>query len=55
MTSLHIAAERGDVDVIKELLLAKDLDIDSRTAYGFTALYLAAQIGHEAVLLLLLR
>ncbi|HZU37147.1 MAG TPA: ankyrin repeat domain-containing protein, partial [Gemmataceae bacterium] len=52
--ALWAAARRGDTKAI-EVLLAKGVDVNSRTSYGATALWFAAYKGRLDVVKLLLR
>lgn len=56
-TVLHIAAERGNVDILVMILEhgGECLDINKREATGCTALSLACMNGHEQASLLLLQ
>ncbi|KAI2994347.1 hypothetical protein CBS147346_10545 [Aspergillus niger] len=54
-TPLSWAAERGHVAVVKLLLAAEEVDIDSRNSIGRSPLSLAAQNGHDEVVKLLIR
>jgi len=53
-TALSWAAEIGQEEVMKLLLLHKDVDVSSEDRYGRTPLLWAAAGGHEAVVKLLL-
>jgi ankyrin repeat protein len=51
---LHITSEHGLLSAVKELLLEKAVDVDSKDNDGRTPLWWAAENGHEAVVMLLL-
>src|ERR1700733_14246179 len=51
---LSLAAKRGHEAVVRLLLARDDLDINSKSRTGDTAVYLAAKRGYEAVVRLLL-
>jgi len=51
-TPLHLAARNADLPAVKELMLQGD--INGVDAHGFTALYHATLLGHEAVMRILL-
>ncbi|KAL8993426.1 MAG: hypothetical protein Q9169_006358 [Polycauliona sp. 2 TL-2023] len=51
-TALHLAASQGYVEILD--LLLPNLEIDAKDGYGATALYRAAEGGHEAAVRLLL-
>ncbi|KAL9114565.1 MAG: hypothetical protein Q9187_007450 [Circinaria calcarea] len=53
-TALHIAAERGDLSVVRLLLDSSDIPVDAGDARGYTALHLAAAGGHCDVIKVLL-
>ena len=53
-TALHLAAARGEVPTVKELLARRD-PIDQRHGAGGTALYEASKRGHTPVVALLLQ
>lgn len=52
-TALHIAARKGYLDIIKELIKTNKCDIDKTNTTGTTALYYAAQHGHDHVIQML--
>ncbi|GAQ44901.1 hypothetical protein AtubIFM55763_005606 [Aspergillus tubingensis] len=54
-TPLLWAAERGHAAVVRLLLAADEVDIDSRNSVGRSPLSLAAQNGHHAVVKLLIQ
>lgn len=51
--SLHVAASRGNYDLVR-VLLDRGINIDAQDSRGFTALHLAAMYGHEYTAALLL-
>eukprot|EP00438_Fugacium_kawagutii_P011716 Skav213091 [mRNA] locus=scaffold512:89742:90458:- [translate_table: standard] len=51
--SLHEAAQEGNTEKIQELLIAR-ADVNAKNEKGWTALMLAAFVGHEASVCLLL-
>ena len=53
-TPLALAAENGEVGVVKLLLARNDVDANRRDKWGRTPLSLAAEQGHEEVVKLLL-
>lgn len=56
-TCIHVAARRGDVDSVKEMLKANQLQEPNlqlaEKTYGWTALFVAAVEGHEEIVALL--
>ncbi len=54
MTPLILSAQEGNVDV-GELLLERSADVNKRSMQGTTALTMAAEQGHEAMVEMLLR
>ena len=52
-TALQVAAERGQVDIVR-LLLEKGVDLEERGEYGWKPVHLAAHWGHDDVVHLLL-
>lgn len=55
LSVLHIAAERGDVEMLKCLLQTKAADlIDAQNAKGDTPLHLAVQAEHDVIIVQLL-
>jgi hypothetical protein len=51
---LHVAAVRGNLEVVRELL-NRGASVDLQTGFGFSALMAAAGFGHHAIVLLLLQ
>ena len=51
---LHVAAVRGNLEVVRELL-KRGASVDLQTGLGFSALMAAAGFGHHAIVLLLLQ
>ena len=54
MALLNIAAQQGDSAIVDMLLRAKGVDPNRANDDGFTALHIAAKLGHKDVLKLLL-
>jgi len=52
-TALHIAAENGQLDTVKFLVVEKGADVHAKTDIGGKPLYLAARAGNEDADLLL--
>jgi ankyrin repeat protein len=52
MTALHVAAEHGNVELVR-LLAARGADVNARDAYGMTPVYIAVKDGGAAVIALL--
>jgi Ankyrin repeats (3 copies) len=48
-TALHLASERGHLEVLNLLLFDPEADPDRRADCGFTALHMAARNGHATV------
>ncbi|ERN12167.1 hypothetical protein AMTRI_Chr08g164200 [Amborella trichopoda] len=54
-TAFHVAAERGHLDVLNELLnYATSESLSTKNRAGFNALHLAARQGHQAIVQVLL-
>ncbi|KAL9117806.1 MAG: hypothetical protein Q9187_005651 [Circinaria calcarea] len=53
-TALHVAAEKGDLSIVRLLLESSDIPVNARDAQGSTALHLAAAGGYCDVVRLLL-
>ncbi|GFO14115.1 ankyrin repeat and death domain-containing protein 1a [Plakobranchus ocellatus] len=53
MTSVHLAAKHGNIEVLKALLL-QGVEVDDRDVEGKTAVHLAAEAGHKDAVDLLL-
>lgn len=53
-TDLHVAADTGDVDKVKELLTRDGIDVNKKNDYGETPFLLATRRGHAKVVELLL-
>ena len=45
-TSLHAAADKGNLEVLNKLLSDCDVKKDDKNIYGKTAMHLAAEKGH---------
>ena len=55
LSTLHIATERGDIEILKYLLQTRAVAlIDMQNAKGDTPLHLAVQAGHDSMIPLLL-
>ena len=53
-TPLHFAAEKGNEEVVKALLEAKDIDVNAKEKDGWIPLHVAAENGKEEVVKALL-
>lgn len=49
MTDLHYACAAGNIDEAQTLILSGEIDINARTGYGHTPLWLACNCGHANV------
>ena len=49
---LHIAAREGHTEIVK-LFIAKDVNVDLRDAFGYSAAYWAHQKKHTAIVAIL--
>ncbi len=49
-TTLLMAAERGDLGIIKSLITTPDININHQDMYGRTALIIATTCRHTAIL-----
>jgi ankyrin repeat protein len=49
ITSLMLAASRGDFDAVEESLATGDEDFDAQDNFGYTALMYAASAGHARI------
>lgn len=52
-TPLHIAAQRGDMSIVRLLLTSKFINVDAQDCWGATPLHLASENGHIEVVKLL--
>lgn len=52
-TPLHIAAEKGLTDIVKQLL-EEDVDINAQNKFGETPLHLTVMLGHHDIAELLI-
>ncbi|KAB8079278.1 ankyrin repeat-containing domain protein [Aspergillus leporis] len=52
-TPLHIAAQNGQLDVVRLLLASQQIDVNARDQQGSTPLHLASEKGHVEVVQLL--
>ena len=53
-SNIHQAAEKGDIETVRSLLLNSDINANKKNYYNFTPLHLAVQKGHIEVVKLLL-
>ncbi|XP_043270401.1 ankyrin-1-like [Venturia canescens] len=55
MTPLHIAAEHGDIELIRLLSKSRNLDPEVKTMHGLTSMHIAALLDHTRVMYELLK
>lgn len=52
-TPLHIAAQKGDISIVRLLLDSKTVNVNAQDSSGATPLHLASENGHIEVVKLL--